>query len=63
MATCVVDYTVLACEIEKGFRGEISGLGILGQAEFTFFFFFLWPHLWHMEVPGLGVKSGLQLLA
>ena len=26
-------------------------------------FFVLGPHLWHMEVPGLGVKSGLQLLA
>ena len=28
-----------------------------------FFFFFLGPHLWHMEVPRLGVKSELQLLA
>ena len=25
------------------------------------FFFFLSLHLWHMEVPGLGVKSELQL--
>ena len=25
--------------------------------------FFLGLHLWHMEVPGLGVKSELQLLA
>ena len=24
-------------------------------------FFFLWPKLWHMEVPGLGVKLELQL--
>ena len=24
------------------------------------FFFFLWPHLWHMEVPGLGIESELQ---
>ena len=30
---------------------------------FFFFPFFLWPHLWHMEVLGLGVKSELQLLA
>ena len=22
-----------------------------------FFFFFFGPHLWHMEVPGLGIKS------
>ena len=25
--------------------------------------FFLGPHLWHMEVPGLGVELELQLLA
>ena len=24
------------------------------------FFFFLWPHLWYMEVPGPGVESKLQ---
>ena len=28
-----------------------------------YLFFFLGPHLWHVEVPGLGVKSKLQLLA
>ena len=28
-----------------------------------FFFVFLQPHLLHMEVPGLGVESELQLLA
>ena len=27
------------------------------------FFFFLGPHPWHMEVPRLGVESGLQLPA
>ena len=27
------------------------------------FFCFLGPHLWHMEVPRLGLKSELQLLA
>ena len=26
-----------------------------------FFFFFLGPHLWHMEVPGLGIKLELEL--
>ena len=26
------------------------------------FIFFLWPHLWHMEVPRLGVELELQLL-
>ena len=30
---------------------------------YVFFFFFLQPHLQHMEVPGPGVKSELQLLA
>ena len=29
----------------------------------VFFFFFLKPHLQHMEVLGLGVKSQLQLHA
>ena len=28
-----------------------------------FFFLFLQPHLWHMEVPGLGVELEFQLLA
>ena len=28
-----------------------------------FFFFFLGPHLPHMEIPRLGVESKLQLLA
>ena len=27
----------------------------------AFFFSFLGPHLWHMEVPRTGVKSELQL--
>ena len=30
---------------------------------FYFILFILGPHLWHMEVPRLGVKSELQLLA
>ena len=30
---------------------------------FFFFFFILGPHMQHMEVPRLGVKSKLQLLA
>ena len=29
----------------------------------TFFFFFLWPYLWYMEVPRRGVKLELQLQA
>ena len=30
---------------------------------FICLFSFLGPHLWHMEIPRLGVKSELQLLA
>ena len=30
---------------------------------FFFYFYFLELHLWHMEVPRLGVESELQLLA
>ena len=30
---------------------------------YYFILFFLGPHLWHMEVPRLGVESELQLLA
>ena len=26
-----------------------------------YFFFFLWPHLWHMEVPRIGIESELEL--
>ena len=28
---------------------------------FLIFFFILWPHLHHMEIPRLGVKLELQL--
>ena len=31
--------------------------------KFFFSFFFLGPHLWHMEVPKLGIKSEPQLPA
>ena len=30
---------------------------------FLCLFWFLGPHLWHMEVPGLGVELELRLLA
>ena len=30
---------------------------------FYFIYFFFWPYLWHMEVPGLGVELELQLPA
>ena len=36
---------------------------LFGCGVFFFVFFFLGPNLWHMEVPRLGVKSELQLLA
>ena len=34
-----------------------------GTPTLFFFFFFLGPHPWHMEVPKLGVESELQLPA
>ena len=41
-----------------------SGIaGSRGIPTFNGFFFFLGPHLRHMEVPRLGVESELQLLA
>ena len=49
--------------------GQLGYLGYLGQPRFPntlilcFPFFFLGPHLWHMEVPGLGVELELQLPA
>ena len=27
----------------------------------SFFFFFLWPHPWHREIPRSGIESELQL--
>ena len=44
----------------------MNRMELFGSYFFCFFFFFscfLGPHPWHMEVPGLGVKSELQLLA
>ena len=35
----------------------------LNKSSVNFFFFFLWPHLRHIEVPRLGVKLELQLPA
>ena len=37
---------------KKGFGGDLF-----------IFFYLLGPHLWHMEIPRLGIKSQLQLLA
>ena len=34
-----------------------------GQQQFCFLFYSLGPYPWHMEVPRLGVKSQLELLA
>ena len=35
----------------------------LGSQAIYVFIYFLWPHLWHMEVPGPWVKLELRLLA
>ena len=41
-----------------------SGVGFFCLFGLVWFgFCFLGPHLWHMEVPRLGVESELQLLA
>ena len=37
--------------------------GTTEAQEGQIFFFFLWLHLWHMEVPRLGVELELQLSA
>ena len=42
--------------------GDDSDLPYNRQPESYYFSLFLRPHLWHMEVPGLGVKLDLQLL-
>ena len=46
---------------------ETDSLCALLHVVLCFFFFFLFvflgPHLWHIEVPRLGVKSELELLA
>ena len=42
--------------------GRIASGSTLMTSFFFFFAFFLGSHLWHMEVPRLGVKSELQLL-
>ena len=45
-------------------RDAVASLGCNVQGNFLpFFFFFLGPHLWHVEVPSLGVELGLPLLA
>ena len=54
--------------VNKVDGGETTGQnGSLGQIFVYFlllfyFFVFLGPHLWHMEVPRLGVELELQLL-
>ena len=42
--------------------GYIGGSLTLKSFEIIIIFFFLGPHLWHMEVPRLGVELELQLL-
>ena len=41
--------------------GKFSVFSFLSFFFFFFYFFFLGLHLWHMEVPRLGVASELQL--
>ena len=48
---------------KSSWRGTLKVLALCGFFVFVFVFCFLVPHLWHMEVPRLEVKSELQLLA
>ena len=49
---------------QAGKRKHLFKGGIYMLFFFSFFlFFFTQPHLWHMEVPGLGVQPELQLPA
>ena len=51
----------LFCDSGVATLALISSLNC--QPFFFFFFLFLWLHVQHMDVPRLGVKSELQLLA
>ena len=56
--TCVVGDVLLNLPLSRAF--------VFLVVSFFFFFFFLaflGPHLWHMEVPGPGIQSELQLPA
>ena len=57
----------LVCSVYKCFVGlyilQIVSLSMVCLFIFFFFLFFLGPTLQHIEVPRLGVKSELQLLA
>ena len=59
-STVTCDFGVL------GRRGELRvfllcHLGLSNYFTLVLFLFFLWPHLWHMEVPGPGIESEPQL--
>ena len=47
-----------------GYCNRLSGIADLGQTSYSLFFFFsfLGPHPWHIEVARLRVESELQLL-
>ena len=59
-----------ACQDQYSAGTRCRRIQVTDEGIYTFFlgifffsFFFLRPHPWHMEVPRLGVKSQLQLLA
>ena len=37
-----------------------EGWGVEDMARLQIFFFFFWPHPWHAEVPGPGIKPPSQ---
>ena len=61
---CLSQLPQCASYLNSRVQREIASSRVWGQSLFTsHFFFFLWPHLQHREVPRLGVKSELQLPA
>ena len=53
--------TAATQELRGSYNGQINPSVIGTTLTALSFFFFFWLHLWHMEVPRLGVKSELQL--
>ena len=61
VCACVFNHS--ACHTPRHIVGTQSLPKWTKQSWYTFFFIFLRVMVWHMEVPRLGVKLELQLLA
>ena len=56
---CILKLDILRINTKNIFLG----FKFPGTSQLLFQFFFLWLHLWHMDVPRLVVESELQMLA